>query len=320
MRHPQPFVLSVFLAIAGVAFFLLAPTASLAKTTVTLDHPVHFTSVEGSDVVLEAGDYEIAAVDEWLRVTPSEGEAVEALLLEAQVAKHEEALKTPLGVSAQGESPDTHHLALLLPDGKRLEAVGSYSGIRSRGLSLLTIRRLQALARTTNTEFSTPRFGGGGGTRGYNLDCGNGSVMVGGVYKAGLWLDAIGIICQEVNSSTGELGRERTRGPVGGSGGIARIARCHRGNVVQGARGFSGQFVHGMSLACSRWDPSKKAPVFSEDGLCKKGSDRCTSVGSSRGGASDTFYCPPGQVGKALRGKHGIYVDSTRFVCDFWNK
>ena len=141
---------------------------------------MHFTTAEGSDVVLDAGDYEVDAADEWLRVTPSEGQAVDALLLEAQVAKHEEALKAPLGVSAQGESPDTHHLALLLPDGKRLEAVGSYSGIRSRGLSLLTIRRLQRLARTTNTRiFSTPRFGGSGGTRSYNLDCGSGSVMVG---------------------------------------------------------------------------------------------------------------------------------------------
>ena len=287
----------------------------------TLDQPVHFTTAEGSDVVLDAGDYEVAAADEWLRVTPSEGQPVDALLLDAQVAKHEEALKAPLGISAQGESPDTHHLALLLPDGMRLEAVGSYSGIRSRGLSLLTLRRLQTLARTTNTEFSTPRFGGGGGNRSYNLDCGSGSVMVGGIYKAGSWLDALGIICQQVNSSTGALGREFTRGPVGGSGGIARIGRCHRGNVVQGVRGRTGQFVNSIGLRCSRWDASKKAPVFSEDAPCREGSDRCTRVGSSSGGDfSDSFYCPPGQVGKAFRGKHGIYIDSTRFVCDYWNK
>ena len=151
------------------SFFLVTGTA-FAGTTITLDQPAHFTTAEGSDVVLDAGEYEVGAADEWIRVTPSGGQAVEALLLEAQVAKHEEALKAPLGISAQGESPDTHHLALLLPDGKRLEAVGSYSGIRSRGLSLLTIRRLQTLARTTNTEFSTPTFGGSGGTRSYNLD------------------------------------------------------------------------------------------------------------------------------------------------------
>ena len=115
MRQPKPFACSVFLALASVAFFLSVPTASLAKTTVTLDQPVHFTTAEGSDVVLDAGDYEVAAADEWLRVTPSGGQAVDALLLEAQVAKHEETLKAPLGVSAQGESPDTHHLALSAP-------------------------------------------------------------------------------------------------------------------------------------------------------------------------------------------------------------
>ena len=298
------------------SFFVITVTA-FAGTTITLDQPVHFMTAEGSDVVLDAGEYEVGAADEWIRVTPSEGQAVDALLLEAQVAKHEEAIKAPLGISAQGESPDTHHLALLLPDGKRLEVVGSYSGIRSRGLSLLNIRRLQTLARTTNTEFSTPRFGGSGGTRSYNLDCGSGSVMVGGIYKAGSWLDSIGIICQRVNAQTGALGGEFTRGPVGGSGGIARITRCPRGNVVQGARGFSGQFVHSIRVGCMPWDPSKKAPAFSEDGFC---SVKCPRLGGSGGAASDVFYCPPGQVGKAFRGKYGSYVDSTRFVCDYWNK
>ena len=322
MRHPQPFVLSLFLALASLTFFLLVPTAGLAKTTVTLDQPVHFTTAEGSNVVLEAGEYEVDAADSWIRVTPSEGQAVDALLLDAQVAKHEEALKTPLGVSAQGESPDTHHLALLLPDGKRLEAVGSYSGIRSRGLSLLTIRRLQTLARTTNTEYSTPRFGGSGGTRSYNLDCGSGSVLVGAIYKSGSWLDALGIICQRVNSSTGALGSEFTRGPVGGSGGTARTRRCNQGNVVTQLRAFSGRFVNSFSLSCGQWVPSRKAPNAAS-GNCGTETDQCLNVGGTSlfgHKSSDIFKCPSGLVGKAFRGKYGSYIDSARFVCDYWNK
>ncbi len=35
---------------------------------------------------------------------------------------------------------------------------------------------------------------------------------------------------------------------------------------------------------------------------------------------SDVFKCPSGLVGKAFRGKYGSYVDSARFVCDYWNK
>jgi hypothetical protein len=94
----------MFLLIAG-AFLLSLFTSGIgttfADTTITLDQSGHFTTAEGSDVALDAGDYEVNAADEWLRVTPSEGQAVDAVLLEAQVVRHEEALKAPLGVSAQ---------------------------------------------------------------------------------------------------------------------------------------------------------------------------------------------------------------------------
>ena len=120
-----------------------------ANTTVTLDKPVHFITAEGSDVVVDAGSYAVEPAQEWIRITPSDGQAVDALLLETQTAKHEESLSTPLVVSAQGEQLDTHHLALLFPDGKRLEALGSYSGVRSRGSSPFTLSpsRLKTLAR-----------------------------------------------------------------------------------------------------------------------------------------------------------------------------
>lgn len=168
-------------------------------------------------MVLDAGSYAVKAAEDWLSVTPSEGQAVDALLLEAQVGSHEESLTTPLALSVQGEQPDTHHLALLLPGGKRLEAIGSYSGIRARGtLSLLTIQRLKTLSSssqsTTPTEFITPLFGGSGGNRSYNLDCGNQSAIVGVIYKAGMWPDAIGIVCQQENAQIGTLGNEFTRG------------------------------------------------------------------------------------------------------------
>jgi hypothetical protein len=300
----------------------LVTEATYADTTVTLDQPVHFTTAEGSDVVLEAGDYSLEKADTWLRVTPGGGNTVDALLLEAHSARHEETLKEPQGISVPGDSPDTHHLALLLPDGSRLEAVGSYSGIRSRGLSLLTLQRLRTLSSTTNTEFSTPLFGGSGGTRSYNLDCGSGAVLVGAIFKAGSWLDALGIICQRVNASTGALGSEFTRSPVGGSGGTARIKRCNQGNVITRLRAFSGRFVDGFSVACGQWVPSRKAPNAAS-GLCSEAADQCLSVGNTNsllGKVSDVFECPSGLVGKAFRGKYGSYVDSARFVCDYWNK
>ena len=322
MRTPKMFILSI-MTVALLSLFSFANFSAYADTTVTLDQSVHFMTAEGSDVVLEAGSYAIEAAEEWIRVTPGEGQAVDALLLEAQAATHKETLTTPLGISAPGDQPDTHHLALLLPGGKRLEAIGSYSGLRSRGtLSLLTIQRLRTLSSTsqstTPTEFSTPLFGGSGGNRSYNLDCGNQSVLVGVIYKSGMWLDAIGIICQQVSSQTGALEREFTKGPVGGSGGQARIARCRAGDVVQGIRAFSGQYINKFNMRCSQWEPSRKAPVFSQ--ICNPGAVNCLVFGGAGGSSSDPFFCPNGMAGKAFRGRYGWYVDSARFVCDTWDK
>jgi hypothetical protein len=99
---------------------------------------------------------------------------------------------------------------------------------------------------------------------------------------------------------------------------LPRVGRGNHGNVVQGIHPFSGQFVNGISFRCSRWNPAQKAPVYSESNRCIE--DRCTGLGEFSGTSQDTFFCPSGKVGKAFRGKHGIYIDSTRFVCDFWNK
>jgi hypothetical protein len=318
----QTFPFLSVMAGSVMSFVALTTPPALANTTTILELPVHFTTAEGSNVVLDAGAYTVEAADEWLRVTPGEGQAVDAILLEAQAAVHEEDLSDPLALSAPGEQGDTHHLALLLPDGKRLEAVGSYSGIRSRStLPLLTIQRVRTLSSSqsaASTEFITPLIGGGGGNRSYNIDCGNGSVLVGAIYKAGMWLDAIGIICQRVNPQTGALGEEFTRGPVGGGGGQARIARCRIGDVVQGIRGLTGQFVHQLHMRCSRWEPQRKAPVYSE--ICNPNTPACLVFGGVGGSRSDLFFCPAGKVGKAFRGKFGLYVDSTRFVCDEWDK
>ncbi|MDH5426572.1 MAG: hypothetical protein OEZ57_01245 [Nitrospirota bacterium] len=319
---------SIFSFMTGAVLYLvaLAVPSAFADTTVTLEQPVHFTNAEGSDVVLPAGDYAVEPAEAWLRVTPSGRQTVDAALLEAQSATHEESLTTPMALSAEGEQPNTHHLALLLPDGKRLEAIGSYSGIRSRGtLSLLTIQRLRTLSSTsqstTPTEFSTPLFGGSGGNRSYNLDCGNQSVLVGVTYKSGMWLDAIGIICQQVNPQTGALGNEFTRGPVGGSGGLARPTRCNQGDVVQGISVLSGQFIESGFLPCSPWLPAQKMPEFSTSTECRTGSGRCVAqFGTNYSSNSGRFHCPSGKVGKAIRGRHGIYIDSLRFVCDFWDK
>ncbi len=329
MQNTQSYNFSV-IAFRVLSFFMVASGTAIADTTVTVDRAVHVTTAEGSDLVLDVGDYVLEPAQQWLRITPSEGNAVDAHLIEAQTGTHKESLESPQSLSVTGIEADTHHLVLLLPDGKSFAAHGSYSGIRSRGRTRIDIKRILALAakrkKAPRTEYATPIFGGSGGNRSYNLDCGNGAVLVGAVVKGGLWLDALGIICQRVVSQTGALGDEFTRGPVGGSGGDALFSRCRNGKVVAGIKAFSGQFMNGMLLFCGQWDPSNKTASTSSflTQTCIN-ERKCIRIGrtlSSQGGSAihSPFHCPSGKVGKAFRGKHGIYVDSTKFVCDFWNK
>ena len=291
--------------------------------TIELEAQVHFLIPDGSVLMLDVGEYVVEPSQNWIRITPSGGQAVDAHLLEAQVGRHEEKLTNPLALSVTGVEADSHHLVLLLPDGQSFAAHGTYSGIQSRGGSRINIQRIIALAKkkkkTQRTEFVTPSIGGSGGNRSYNLDCGTSAVLVGSIYKAGLWLDALGIICQRVNARTGALEDDFTRGPVGGGGGLAKIARCGQGRVVQGMSANSGQYINRILMRCSEWEPSRKAPIFGR--ICNPNSPSCTAFGGRMAApGSDLFLCPQGKVGKAFRGRHGAYIDSMKFACDFWNK
>ncbi len=317
----------------GGSLFVLAILSSLnlvagvthADTTITLDQPVHFTTAEGSDLVLEVGDYKVEVAEEWLRVTPSEGQAIDALLLEAQVANHKESLPVPLALSTPGASPDTHHLALLLPGGKRMEAIGSYSGIRSRaGSRRLTIAQIRTLAEAQRasapairTEWSTLLFGGGGGNRNFNLDCGSGGVMIGAAGRWGSWLDELKVICRRLHPFVFSLGSEFTRGPTATGGGRSRPAvRCPSGQVVAGMKAIRyGSFVHNMTFICKRWIPRDQRALGT-------GKERTLGPVAQALGTktSQAYPCPRDKVGKALRGKSGAYIDSLRFICDQWNK
>lgn len=98
---------------------------------VTLDRPLHFRSMEGEDIVVEAGIYEIESVIDLQLSLAREGQT--SLLLPAMVGTHQESLKQPVALVAPGDSNDIRHLLLLTPDGTRFEAQGSISGVKDRG-------------------------------------------------------------------------------------------------------------------------------------------------------------------------------------------
>ena len=101
-----------------------------AAPTVTLKQAIHFVASDGSDVVAEAGTYQIDAADTNLSLT-AEGRA--PLLLEAKPTTHSENIDSPLTVMVPGDDPDLLHIVLLQPNGQALDAPGSLSGTRSRG-------------------------------------------------------------------------------------------------------------------------------------------------------------------------------------------
>ena len=168
-------------------------------------------------------------------------------------------------------------------------------------------------------EYKGPMWGGSGGTSSYNLDCGSTGVMVGLYGKTGLWIDQIGITCQKINPD-GTLGSEYTRGPVGGTGGIGKNARCTEGKAIRAMLSFTGSFVDKLMPTCCPWSATTRR-VNGGTGMCFR-----IEIGDWGGVGvftlvqNDTITCPPDKVGKALRGKYGSYIDSLQFVCDEYNK
>ncbi len=102
---------------------------------VTLKQPAYFTGPDGSPVLVEAGDYKTEAAQEWIRLTPGNNPQ-DALLLKATQGTHETGIQDPLALSLPGgviHELDVHQVMLLLPTGETFEAIGSYSGIKTRG-------------------------------------------------------------------------------------------------------------------------------------------------------------------------------------------
>jgi len=152
--------------------------------------------------------------------------------------------------------------------------------------------------------------------------------MVGFLGKKGLWLDSIGAICQRVNPD-GQLGAEFTTRTVGGTGGGTEGDRCLSGSVVASFFATSGSFVEIIRMNCVGWDQNNKRP-FPLDPNAPVNSDTLVGLGhwtevlgynqSPLNPRNQGFACPLPKVGKALRGRYGIYIDSMRFVCDDWDK
>lgn len=130
------FALCLAALASGGAFATDAPTGvavpSASPASLSIDKALHFQAPDGASVSLDSGRYLVVADPSGgLRLILANGKS---LVVTATTATHGEKLTQAQAVIVPvGE--DERHLVLLLPDGKRLEAIGSLSGIRSRGLA-----------------------------------------------------------------------------------------------------------------------------------------------------------------------------------------
>ena len=100
--------------------------------TIELERAVHFLTPGEKDLLLQPGEYQVGAAEEWLELIPVVGDKKDAILIDAEVLPHEEEVPASQALSIKGENKDWHYVVLLLPGGRSLQALGTYTGIRPR--------------------------------------------------------------------------------------------------------------------------------------------------------------------------------------------
>ncbi|MDP2381432.1 MAG: PAN domain-containing protein [Nitrospirota bacterium] len=117
------------------------PTASTWATTIELIKPVHFSSADGAGLLAPAGQYVVdATAQSQVRLMPEQGTS--PFVLTAALQAHDIDIATPVAVTFS-EREDEPHVLLLLPDGRALDAIGSFNGVRSR--EVIRTNRLYSL-------------------------------------------------------------------------------------------------------------------------------------------------------------------------------
>lgn len=171
---------------------------------------------------------------------------------------------------------------------------------------------LAPLSSTYLPEQVLPLYGGSGGHK-FERACPSGSVLTGLTFRAGLLVDAVGVLCKTVNSSTGALGSQTSVGSqAGGGGGTSGSVSCGTGRVVTGFNLRHGTYVNSLQLLCKAWDPATKRWGGSVAGTVPQ------MVGSTLGGGTfNGAVCSDRtQPARIIYGRARDLVDAFSLICD----
>ena len=147
--------------VAGLVVGFLGPSGSWAaefEPVIELEQEVHFLNPDGEDIAVPPGTYTIETEHTTLQLIPDNEETTPPTTIRAEATTHNESLDSALPVSAKVDT-DQHALALLLPNGKAMQAIGSYSGVRTRGLKLKFGWMKGLKIPTVNGVLTSRRFG-----------------------------------------------------------------------------------------------------------------------------------------------------------------
>lgn len=137
-----------------------APIASAASRQVLFAAPVHFASPDGSEVVVEAGLYQVAPAAGGLRVAKLGADDGVVIAADESAASISVDVETAMLIG--GQDGDAQQLVLVTPDGRALHAEGAVNGMRSRRAAMRTLtttklRTTQTATLSGSIQVSSPR-------------------------------------------------------------------------------------------------------------------------------------------------------------------
>ena len=176
MKQRLLFLLIVF---GCLAFPTQSFAADSQSPAIEFTQSIHFLTPAEDDVEMGPGIYEVEATESWLKLVPQGESRSKAVLLEANRGSHEEDVMEPVvRTISNPETPEVIHVALLMPDGFGMEAVGTVSGIRPRALNFAFVGRTsKAKTLAATTGMNAPRPGSqtqapSSRPKGQSVDCG----------------------------------------------------------------------------------------------------------------------------------------------------